>query len=152
MRSSNVIRCTILASYCFLTCAGCGGAGGYDISGKVTFDGKPIPKGKIYFSPDASKDNKGATGYADIKDGVYNTALPGGKKHVGGPMQVSIEGSDPSQKIEDPVNGEMTIKSLFPGYQTTADLDKKTSTKDFDVPASAAEQKPSTSEAAPVVP
>lgn len=152
MRSRTVLNLTLMATCCLLTCAGCGGAGGYDISGKVTFDGKPIPQGKIYFAPDGTKDNKGATGYADIKDGSYNTANPGGKKHVGGPMRVSIEGSDPSQKIEDPVNGEMTIKSLFPGYQTTADLDKKTSTKDFDVPAAAAEQKPSTSEAAPVVP
>lgn len=152
MRFRTVLDLTLMATSCFLACAGCGGEAGYHISGKVTFDGKPIPQGKIYFAPDGTKDNKGATGYADIKDGAYNTASTGGKKHVGGPMRVSIEGSDPSQKIEDPVNGEMTIKSLFPGYQTTADLDKKTSTKDFDVPAAAAEQKPSTSEAAPVVP
>jgi len=152
MRSRNVPSCAVLVAFALLACAGCGGDLGYDISGKVTFDGKPIPQGKIYFSPDGAKNNKGGTGYADIKDGSYNTASPGGKKHVGGPMQIMIEGSDPSQKIEDPVNGEMTIKSLFPGYQTSADLDKKKSTKDFDVPATAAEQKPSTSEAAPVVP
>ena len=35
--------------------AGCGGDGANRVSGKVTFNGKPLPAGKIYFTPDGAK-------------------------------------------------------------------------------------------------
>jgi len=102
----------------------------------VTFKGQPIPKGKIQFIPDTSKGNSGPVGFADIKDGAYDTALPGGHGMPGGPMIIKIEGFDPS-KTEKDKSGETLIKPLFPMYQTTADLPKETTTKDFDVPATA---------------
>lgn len=132
-----------LATFICLTCAGCGGDPGYNLSGKVTFAGKPIPQGKIYFTPDGAKGNTGAPGYADIKDGTYNTASAGGKKHIGGPMQIRIEGFDPTEKGEDSPSEAFTIKALFPSYDMTADLDKSAATKDFDVPATASERQES---------
>ncbi len=111
------------------------------MSGKVTFKGQPIPAGKIYFIPDASKGNTGATGYADIKDGSYDTSASGGSGSIGGPMIVSIEGIDPAAKPDkidkDDKSGEILVKSLFPRYETPVDMPKSAETKDFDVPAAA---------------
>ncbi len=120
---------------------GCGGDAGYHVSGTVTFDGKPIPAGKIYFTPDNSKGNSGATGYATIENGAYNTSAEGGKPIVGGPTIVGIEGADPSVETDQnsaDTSGEVTIKSLFPYYTTTAELPEEDVVQDFDVPAEAA--------------
>ncbi len=124
---------------------GCGGGSDepvrFQSSGAVTFDGKPIPAGDIFFMPDGSKDNKGAPGFAKIVDGKYDTSAEGGKGHVGGPMIVKIEGQDPAAQGKEnskDTSGEEVIKSLFPPYETTADLPKEDGTKDFAVPAEAA--------------
>ncbi len=114
----------------------------YNVSGNVTFDGKPIPAGTIRFVPDGAKKNSGPPGYARIVDGKYDTSAEGGKGHVGGPMIVHIDGHDPNgEGSTDEETGEKVMTSLFPGYQTTADLPKEASTKDFNVPAEAAEVK-----------
>jgi hypothetical protein len=116
---------------------GCGGDKGYRFSGKVTHKGQPIASGKIYFIPDASKGNKGPTGYADIKNGEYDTSAPGGAGCIGGPMTIKIEAIDPSSSGKTDKSGESAGKALFPTYQVPMDLPKATTTQDFDVPASA---------------
>jgi hypothetical protein len=117
---------------------GCGGETTYHLSGKVTFKGQPIPSGKIYFIPDTTKGNKGPTGYADIKDGNYDTAAKGGSGCVGGAMIIKIEGIDPAGKPDKVDKSEETTgKPLFPPYQTTVEIPKQKGTKDFDVPADA---------------
>jgi hypothetical protein len=118
---------------------GCGGDGTNRVSGKVTFKGQPVPAGKIYFMPDGSKGNTGPTGYADIKDGVYDTSSPGGRGAPAGAVIIAIEGIDPSgpPAKADP-SGEVTTRVLFPRYETAADLPASSSTKDIDVPAEAA--------------
>jgi len=108
------------------------------VSGKVTFHGKPIPLGKIYFIPDGSKGNTGAAGYADIKDGEYDTKGQGGKGMIGGPMLVRIEGVDGVKIDEERPNGN----PLFPAYETQVDMPKSSTTKEFDVPLSAKDRKP----------
>lgn len=114
----------------------------YHVSGTVTFDGKPIPAGTIRFVPDGAKQNSGPPGIARIADGKYDTSAEGGKGHVGGPMIVQIEGHDPSgQGATDEETGEKIMTPLFPGYKTTAELPKDASTKDFAVPAEAANVK-----------
>jgi hypothetical protein len=139
MLSRAVLLALLPALLCCLS--GCGGGGQYDVSGKVMFKGRPVPAGKIYFSPDGSKGNKGPTGYADIHDGTYDTSASGGKATIGGPMIVAIEGLDPSQPGKtDPedTSGEKTVAVLFPRYETTVDLPKSDSTQDFTVPPEAA--------------
>jgi hypothetical protein len=118
---------------------GCGGDGTYRVSGKVTFKGQPVPAGKIYFMPDGSKGNTGPTGFADIKDGSYDTAATGGRGAPAGPVIIAVEGIDPSgpPPKADP-SGDVTTKVLFPRYELTADLPKSSSTKDIEVPAEAA--------------
>jgi hypothetical protein len=129
---------------------GCGGDKTYRVSGAVTFNGNPVPAGKIYFMPDGSKGNTGAAGYADIKDGQYDTSATGGRGTAGGPMIVRIEGSDPSaavQKAKGDTSGEEVAKVLFVPYQTSADLPTADTKKDFDVPTEAGKKKPQVGEA-----
>jgi hypothetical protein len=123
----------------FLCCftLGCGEQKTYRVSGKVTFKGQPIPEGRIHFIPDGTKGNSGPAGFADIKGGTYDSAS-GGVGTVGGPTTVRIEAWDPAKKIDKPDKSPLsTIPPLFPPYQTSADLPKAESTKDFDVPAEA---------------
>src|SRR5689334_1330990 len=86
-----------------LALAGCGGgtAGRYEVAGAVTYDGKPVPTGKVYFTPDASKQNAGPQGVGDIKDGRYDTRQ--GKGGPGGPVLVHIEGYDGRATAESPM-------------------------------------------------
>ena len=116
--------------------AGCGGAGGparYQVSWKVTFGGKPVPYGMVYFSPDASKGNKGPQGVAQIKDGKYDTALDG-KGPVSGPVVVKIIGYETLSSDENNPS-----EPLFQDWTTNIDIPENASTQDFEVPADAAE-------------
>lgn len=126
---------------CGVACAaalGCGGGSGTRVSGKVTFKGAPVPAGKVYFIPDAAKGNKGATGYADIKDGSFDTSLPGGLGAPTGAVIVALEGVDPSAK-DKKASPDVTAKLLFARYEFPFDVPKGGPiTKDIDVPADAA--------------
>ena len=111
--------------------AGCGGSGGparYDLSGKVSYGGKPVPAGRIALEPDGTKGNSGPPSYAEIKDGRY--ATPRDKGTVGGPHRVRIAGFDGRGAGESPEGAP-----LFSEYRTTAELPKQDGTFDFDVPA-----------------
>jgi hypothetical protein len=124
---------------------GCGGNSTVRVSGKVTFQGKPVPAGKIYFMADGSKGNNGATGFATIVDGEYDTSAEDGSGVTPGPVKVMIDGFDPTAPPEKPKKGgknedaeQPTVKLLFSQYETTFDVPSGGSTKDFDVPAAAA--------------
>lgn len=118
-----------------LAAAGCGedGPTRYEVSGTVQYQGKPVPAGRIIFTPDAAQGNQGPQGVAIIKDGRYSTAA-GSRGTVGGPHQVRIAGYDGA-----PVQGEEFMMTdgtpLFPEYTTTADLPREAAEVDFDVPA-----------------
>jgi len=118
--------------------AGCGGNNGYRVSGKVTFAGQPVPMGKIYFDPDTAAGASGQSGFAEIKDGVYDTSAAGGRGVTGGATVVRIQGhkKDPA----DAISGYGP--PLFAEYTTKADLTQAAATKDFDVPAAAAKGMP----------
>jgi hypothetical protein len=129
----RICSCLLAAILLACTMLGCGnrGASRFDVSGKVTFQGKLVPAGKILFLPDTEKGNSGPAGAAEIRDGVYNTAKKG-KGTSGGPQLVVISGYDGKAVPGD----EMNIgKQLFPEYRTSVDLPRETTTKDFDVPA-----------------
>jgi hypothetical protein len=127
-----------VASFCSL---GCSGDKSNRVSGKVNFNGQPVPAGKIYFTPDASQGNEGPTGYADIKNGVYDTSAAGGQGSVSGPVIVAIEGHDPNTAKSDKDNPDVAVKTLFPRYETELAVSGDTE-KDFDVPAEAAKGPP----------
>jgi len=102
----------------------------YEVSGKVTCGGVPVPAGKIWFDPDVTKKNDGPQGYAEIVNGKYSTAAEGGKAVIGGPFTVRIFGYDGK-----PVGELPRGQPLFSTYQQQVDLPKESCTKDFDVPA-----------------
>jgi hypothetical protein len=113
--------------------AGCDGQPRlHHVSGKVMYDGKPLPAGVIYFDPDVSKNNDGPQGYAIIQNGEYDTAAAGGKGVVGGPHIARIEGFDGKPGEELPLG-----RPLFTDFKQPLDLPKAASTQNFDVPARA---------------
>jgi hypothetical protein len=125
-----------LAALCILATAGCGSDGPrrYEISGTVTYDGQPVPKGFITILPDDSKGNDGPGGGAPIENGVYCT--PAGKGIVGGPHLVRIVGYDGvpiSMAGEEIPEGKL----LFPAYETTIDFPKQATEQNFDIPKAA---------------
>ncbi|MCS7238778.1 MAG: DUF1416 domain-containing protein [Thermoguttaceae bacterium] len=72
---------------------GCGGKeGGVTVSGKVTFDGKPVPQGYVTLAP---ADGKGPSAGGEIRDGQFTIrgVLPGEKI-------VSVTGGEPIQHAQ----------------------------------------------------
>jgi hypothetical protein len=110
--------------------AGCSsGDRTYQLSGAITYEGKPVPAGHIVFEPDTNASNTGGSGFAKIKDGHYDTSILDGRGIVGGPHVVRIYGTD------GVVHGELLNGiPIFQEYTTTADLPKKNGTQDFVVP------------------
>lgn len=115
--------------------AGCGwqsSSGPYEISGSVSFAGKPIPAGRIVFEPDEAQGATGMVSIADITKGSYRTRPNRG--FGGGPCLVTIYGTDGTVPTEE------KDTSLFPPWRTRLDLPRENCRRDFDVPADAATQ------------
>ncbi|MDY0165632.1 MAG: hypothetical protein RBS80_03765 [Thermoguttaceae bacterium] len=122
---------------CAVVALGCGSGGDgpqrYNLSGTVTFDGKPVPYGTISMAPDTSKGNSGPGSFAQIRDGRYQTERGAGT--VGGPHVFSIMGLTgfPGSEGFDPETGV-----LFDSFDLNVDLPMANTTYDIAVPASAA--------------
>lgn len=135
---SRIVLAAVCSSFLFLGCGGADeGPDRYHLSGTVNYDGKPIPKGTIKFTPDAGKGNKGPQGSAQIVDGKYSTKEQGGTGVIGGAYKITITGYDGNA---DP-NAELPMgQPLFKEYQIDKDLpempeDKeKPLNEDFQVP------------------
>jgi len=114
-----------------LGAGGCGPSGPprFQVSGTVTFGGQPVPAGVIYFDPDVTKGHDGPQGYAQIKDGHYDTRQEG-KPVTPGPHVVRIQGFDGKSANELPLG-----QPLFPQAQQNRDMPAADSTQDFSIPA-----------------
>ena len=114
-----------------LVTIGCGDTGieRHDLNGGVTFQGTPIAYGKIYFSPDASKNNRGPGSFAQIVDGKY--ATPPGHGIVGGAYKVRIVGYDAPPAGEGATGGG---QPLFPDFEAKFDLPADGGEFNFEVP------------------
>src|SRR5262245_32985136 len=96
----------------FVALSGCSNeANLYRVSGVVSYDGKPIPKGVIHFVPQAD----GPSGFANIVEGKYDTAQQG-KGVRGGAYDVRVNGFDGKEANEAPFG-----QALFPEYNGTKD-------------------------------
>ena len=95
------------------------------------YDGKPVPKGTVTFEPDTTKGNSGPGSGAAIENGRYDTGTENGP--VAGPHTVRIVGYD---GIPASMEGETMPegKPLFPPYESTLDVPKESSEKNFDIP------------------
>jgi hypothetical protein len=128
-----MLRFAVLLSACALLSAGCGSSdhaaapSRYRVSGKVTFNGQPVPAGTIYFET-----SQGPAGFAVISKGKFDTKK--GKGVIGGPHKVLIEGFDGQG-----ANPGEPGTPLFRPYRIQADLPQTDATQDYDVPASAAD-------------
>lgn len=117
-----------LVALIFASIVGCERGHRPEFSGSVTFGGQPIPAGRIYFNPDLAKKNDGPQGWAEIKDGAYDTRKKG-LGFRGGPAVVVIQGFAGGADGFGP--------PLFQEYKITVDLPSVTSISNFDVPADA---------------
>ena len=95
----------------------------YRVSGVVTHNGKPIPKGLIFFDPQA----EGPQGFANIVNGKYDTAEQG-QGVRGGTYDVRVNGFDGVEANEAPFG-----QGLFPEFTTTKELPEADSTYDLDI-------------------
>lgn len=137
MQARFPIATSLLCSALVLSgIAGCSSDNLTQISGKVIFNGQPVPAGKVYILPDGAKGNSGPAGFADIKDGVYDTKLAGGQGAPPGPVIFAVEGIDPVPPPSAPP--DITATVLFPRYEFPGELTSSTTTKDIEVPAAAA--------------
>jgi hypothetical protein len=121
----------LLFSVAALALSGCGTSDGperYDLSGKATFKGQPIPFGEITLTPDAAQGNKGPGSTATIKDGAYRTEP--GMGVVGGPYVVRIMAFD-GVAVGESLEGSPLLQQP---YEEAVVLESKDSVKDFDVP------------------
>ena len=135
MRSLNVSVVVQLAALGCFAMAGCSGDKNtyYNVSGTVTYDGNPVPKGTIQFLPDATKQNAGPAGFANIENGQFDTKLLG-KGTTGGAYYAVVNGFDGQA---DPGNELPLGKPLFTDYRISVDLPKSDTTQSFEITAAA---------------
>lgn len=111
------------------TCLGCGKKGPetFSVAGRVTFEGKPVPEGRIVFYPE-----RGRPAMANIEpDGVYRlTTFKPGDGAPAGRYRVTIDAkqvSAPTQakSIQDEIRvgpaGPTTVKWLVPEKYSNPD-------------------------------
>lgn len=99
------------------------------LSGTVTFQGKPVPAGWISFTPEAGV---GTVRVCQIKDGVYDSSTEGETGIFPGKNLVKIAGFD-GKKI--PMWGQG--KQIFNPVDDVVEISAGTSTRDFVIPEAA---------------
>ena len=112
---------------------GCGKSGPkkYNISGEVTFQGKPVPVGQVLFQPDISQGNKGPSCVVAIKNGFYDTSTSG-SGHIGGAHVAVISGGADQSNLPPEEQGS---GMMFREVRIKLDLPKSESVQDIEVPA-----------------
>jgi hypothetical protein len=123
----------ILLGFCFclaFACAGCGDKGPprYQFSGKVTYQGQPIPAGIMYFDPDVTAGD-GVQGHATIANGEYDTSKDGGQGFGGGKCLIRVYAHDGVPAPELPMG-----KLMFPEVVIPLDLPKNDGQQDLEIP------------------
>jgi hypothetical protein len=106
--------------------SGCS-SGLYDVSGAVTFAGRPVPIGLVIIEPDSSKGNTGTQTQGLIRDGHYRTLS--GHGAIAGPVIITVNANDGNPKPMWPHG-----KLLFRTYQYRIELPTHSSTLDIEVP------------------
>ena len=131
---NQLAHCTLLLACCGLFVGCDAGEQVYQLSGTITYKGKPVPSGIIIFEPDSGQGNSGAPGRSKIEDGKYDTTSQEGHGIVGGPHVIRIIGMDGGNHGSS--SSEVGLPNmLFPEYNSKEDLPKEDGVKDFEVPA-----------------
>ncbi|UUO04932.1 hypothetical protein M4951_16250 [Blastopirellula sp. J2-11] len=132
----------LLASISLGCGAGSGGPETFPLTGTVTYQNKPVPAGRIDLLPDPSQGNAGPAGYAEIKDGAYDTSRSG-RGTVGGAYVAVITGSSSAETPQVLGDEELLSQSqpsseLFRDVRISINLPKEASKQDFQIPVQAA--------------
>lgn len=105
---------------------GCGKSDGLTaVSGRVTWKGKPVPRGNVSIEPDAARGNTGPQCRSSIIDGAFESRPRFGA--VQGPVVVIVEGT------HTPPGGEFAVP-LFPRYTFTTEIPADRATLEIVVP------------------
>jgi hypothetical protein len=142
VRNGGSVVALALACAGALVLAGCSGDDGigkrFPVSGKVTYDGKPLPTGTVNFLPEDPKTGRPATGEIQ-SDGSYTlTTQTPGDGAMGGKYKVAISAYsvDASKTASPPQGGtadqvvvaQAQGKSLIPIKYTGTDTSGLTAT------------------------
>lgn len=114
----------IVACALFLGCNQ-GDPHAFRLQGKVSRGGMPIPYGDIVFTPDGSLKNFGPQGFANIREGRYDTADAEGAGFSGGPVVIRVTGFEKE-------GGKLICE-----YEYQAELPRENGTFDIELPADA---------------
>jgi len=95
--------------------AGCSKKQG-QLSGTVTFKGKPVGNGEIVLTPDNSRGNRGPGVFVEIKDGTFRT--PTQRGHWGGAYLATVTG----YKGREALFSSLEMQIDLPEGDTTYDL------------------------------
>jgi prepilin-type N-terminal cleavage/methylation domain-containing protein/prepilin-type processing-associated H-X9-DG protein len=115
---------------------GCSGDGlnRHRVQGSVTFDGKPLETGAIFFEPTATVGTIAPTTYLAVRNGKYDAGEEG---PIAGTYRVRVGGWDESrQTIDD--EGRSTPTQLFDDYVFEVEIPPPNNTLDVEVPVSQA--------------
>ena len=104
------------------------------ISGKVSFKGKPVPAGYVTFTPDVAKGTNGQVVGFQIKDGSFDSARNNPPGIAAGSYKLRIAGFD---GVVIPFWGQG--KQIFNPITDECVVTEGVSTKDIEVPNSAGE-------------
>jgi len=104
----------------------------FDLSGSVTYGGKPVPAGYMVIKPDVAAGNKGPGAAATINGGRYETRA--GRGTIGGPHIVTIVGFDGKEYAMNGGIANPMGKQIFK-LDVKADLPKENATHDLNAVA-----------------
>jgi hypothetical protein len=127
----------VVASFVCLFALGCGSSKNeFQVTGKITSGGEPIPNGAITFY---AKDGNAPVGGGTIKDGTYTAFVPPGDKKVTvtgfkitgqAPMDPTMPGSEMIDQREDLVAAIYGAESTTP---LTASITGETKDLNFEL-------------------
>jgi hypothetical protein len=125
------MRSSWIAPIICATVAGCNGDSLYDVKGTVNLDGNPVPAGVIWFEPDVSKGNtNGPQGYAQIKDGKFDTRQ-NGRGVRAGLYTIRVEAFDGKPANELPLGKPI----ISPPFETSREFKAEAADVTIDIPA-----------------
>lgn len=119
-RKKGLLQAVLGLACVFGLCSGCDrGPQMYEVTGRITYEGKEVPAGRIVFTPDHTKGNSGAQGVARVNAGELKTEPE--RQVVGGPHWIQLLAYD-GVAYEDREGVMPQGRALFPLTQVAVDL------------------------------
>jgi hypothetical protein len=111
---------------------GCGSDGfsRHRIQGTVTYDGKPLEDGVLFFEPTAAAGQMAPTVYVKVRNGQYDTGKEG---PITGKYRVVLTGLDKANERLDDDN-VLHTPLLFPDHKFEVDIPPPNNRLDIEVP------------------